>query len=111
VRRMCLAIGISMMLGLPALMAGTKATSKPADQRWAAQNLKGTIQMVDPTAHLLIVRDPSGVPFDIKVTPSTRIEAGTTREQLSQLTPQESVSIHYVPQSNGDIGRTIQVGK
>ena len=110
-RRMCLAIGLSMMMGLPVLLAGTKATSKPAEQRWAAQNLSGTVQMVDPKADLVVVRDPSGVPFDIKVNRATRIEAGTTPEQLSQLTPQESVSIHYIPESNGDIGRSIQVGK
>ena len=110
-RRMWLAIGLSTILGFPVLMAATKTTSRPAEQRWAAQNLNGTVQMVDPSADLLVIRDSSGVPFDIKVRPSTRIETGTTREALSQLTPKESVSVHYIPESNGDIGRTIQVGK
>ena len=120
-RGMWIAIGLSMVLCAPALLAATKTTSGAAAstaakhettvQRWAAQNLNGTISMVDPKMNLVVVRDSSGVPFDIKVAPNTRIDAGTTREQLSQLTPQQSVSVHYIPESRGDIARTIQVGK
>ena len=119
-RRMWIAIGISVILCVPALFAATKTTSAPATgttvhnaavQRWPAENLKGTISMVDPNMDLVVVRDSSGVPFDFKVARSTRIDQGTTREELSQLTPNESVSVHYVPESRGDIARTIQVGK
>jgi len=120
-RRMWLAIGISMILGVPSIWAATKTapggtngsavTEHPAMQRWAPQNLNGTVSMVDPKMNLVVVKDSSGVPFDIKVAPNTRIDAGTAREQLAQLTPNESVSVHYVPESRGDIARTIQVGK
>jgi hypothetical protein len=117
-RRMWVVIGLSVALCAPALWAAKKTTSAPANtsaehpaevQRWAAQNLKGTISMVDPKMNLVVVRDSSGVPFDIKVARSTRIDAGTKREELSQLTPNESVSVHFVPESSGDIARTIQI--
>jgi hypothetical protein len=118
-RRMWLAIGISMILGVPSIWAATKTapgasnanagSEHSAAQRWAPQNLNGTISMVDPKMNLVVVRDSSGVPFDIKVTPSTRIDSGTAREELSQLAPQQSVSVHYVPAANGDIARTIDV--
>ncbi len=68
-------------------------------QRWAAQNLKGTISMVDPKMDLVVVRDSSGVPFDFKVARSTRIDAGAKREELSQLAPNQSVSVHFVPEA------------
>lgn len=122
-RRMWISIGLSMVLCVPALFAATKTTSASAGastnsatthqavERWAPQNLNGTVSMVDPTMDLVVVKDSSGVPFDITVSRRTRIDKGTTREQLAQLTPKESVSVHYVPESRGDIARTIEIGK
>jgi hypothetical protein len=89
--------------------ASTSAEHQTTAQSWAAQDLKGTVSMVDPKMDLVVVRDSSGVPFDIKVARSTRIDAGAKREELSQLTPKESVMVHFVPESSGDIARTIQV--
>jgi len=117
--RMWAAIGFSMVLSAPLIFAAPTTTSpaaskaandhKAAEMRWAPQNLTGTVSMVDPKMNLVVVRDSSGVPFDIKVMPSTRIDAGAQREELSQLTPKESVAVHYVPEARGDIARTIQV--
>ena len=110
------AIGISLISCAPALWAAPKTTSAPAnssehqaEQRWAAQNLSGTISMVDPSMNLVVVKDKAGVPFDLTVGHSTKIDMGTKSEELSQLTPNESVSVHYVPEARGDIARTIQV--
>ncbi|MGP0074005.1 MAG: hypothetical protein ACLPWF_18995 [Bryobacteraceae bacterium] len=123
-RRMWITIGLSVVLSVPALVAATKTKSGTAAntaaehktpeyqtnlKRWEAQNLTGTISMVDPKMELVVVRDSSGVPFDFKIARSTRIDAGAKREELSELTPKESVSIHYVPEARGDIARSIQV--
>lgn len=123
-RHLWTASAISAMMCAPALIAATKtatAQNHPAStasqqaqaqvQRWPAENLKGTISMVDPNMHLVVVRDSSGVPFDFKIAPSTRIDAGREREQLSQLASQQSVTVHFVPESKGDIARTIEVGQ
>jgi hypothetical protein len=122
-RRMWILTGLSMILCVPALFAATKkastsaaastssATAPPAAQRWAPQSLNGTVSMVDPKLDLVVVKDSSGVPFDITVARNTRIDKGTTREQLPELTPNESVSVRYVPEAHGDIARTIDVGK
>ena len=67
--------------------------------------------MVDPNMDLVVVRDSSGVPFDLTVSRSTKIDQGSQREELSQLMPNESVSVHYVPEARGDIARTIQVNR
>ena len=114
--RMWTVIGLSVALCAPALWAAKKTTSAPANadhqttaQRWTAQDLKGTISMVDPKMNLVVVRDSSGVPFDITVARSTRIDSGAQREELSQLAPKQSVSVHFVPETKGDIARTIQV--
>jgi hypothetical protein len=118
--RMWTVIGLSAILCAPALWAATKTTSRPtsssaahqaAVQRWAAQDLKGTVSMVDPKMDLVVVRDSSGVPFDIKVAPSTRIDLGAKHEELSQLAPNQSVSVHFIPERRGDIARSIQVNQ
>ncbi|HTW65378.1 MAG TPA: hypothetical protein VME17_12205 [Bryobacteraceae bacterium] len=117
-RRLWTVIGISLISCAPALWAAKETTTAPAssgaehaaaEQRWAAQNLNGTISMVDPNMNLVVVKDKSGVPFDLMVGHSTRIDMGAKREELSELTPNESVSVHYVPEARGDIARTIQV--
>ena len=116
--RTWLVVGLSAVLSVPAFCAAAKTASAPASaaathaviaQRWAAQNLNGTVSMVDPKMDLVVVRDSSGVPFDFTVAGSTRIDKGAQREELSQLTPKESVSVRYVPEARGDIARTIQV--
>ena len=120
-RRMWLAFGICIALGVPSLWAATKTTSASsgtsvpaakgytAQQRWASQNLSGRISMVDPQKDLIVVRDSTGVPFDIKIERSTRIESGAQREDFAQLSPKESVSVRYTPETSGDIARTIEV--
>lgn len=119
-RRMWITIGISAVLCVPALFAATKSTSAQATastehqntvQRWPAETLKGTVSMVDPKMDLVVVRDSSGVPFDFKIARSTRIDQGAKREELSQLTPKESVSVHFVPEAKGDVARMIQIGQ
>jgi hypothetical protein len=115
-RRMWIVLGLSAISIAPALWAAKKTTSDSANsdhpataKRWPAQDLKGTISMVDPKMNLVVVRDSSGVPFDITVARSTRIDAGAKREELSQLAPNQSVAVHFVPEGRGDIARTIQV--
>jgi hypothetical protein len=115
-RRMWIAIGFSVVSCAPALWAANNTSSVPASnqqhattKRWPAEDLKGTISMVDPKMDLVVVRDSSGVPFDIKVARSTRIDAGAKREDLAQLAPKQSVSIRFVPEGRGDIAQKIQV--
>ncbi len=111
-QRMLLTAGLSAIVC--ASMALGASTSKTVVHhtvpvRWQAQELKGTISMVDPQQDLLVVRDSSGTPFDIQVQRSTRIRNGLSPATLSQLSKNESVSIRYIPEARGDIARQIQL--
>jgi len=86
-----------------------KATTSATSTRWQAQDLKGTISMVDPQQDLVVVRDSSGVPFDIRVRRSTHIDKGQTPVKLSELTKNQSVDIRYIPETRGDMARQIEV--
>ncbi len=100
-------LGCSIALSfLPAaILAATTNNS------WPAENLSGTIDMVKPGQNLLIIRDSTGVPFDLQVTPTTRIDLGNRRVDLRDLAQddQKQASVHYIPERRGDIALSIQV--
>lgn len=88
----------------------TKTVVQHTNQaRWQSQDLKGTISMVDPQQDLVVVKDSSGTPFDIKVQRSTHIKNGQKPEKLVQLSKNESVDVRYIPEARGDMARQIEV--
>jgi hypothetical protein len=104
------------LLSLPAIARDSAAAKDQnaqaeARQAWPAETLSGTISMVDPSQHILVVTDHNGVPFDIVVGRSTRIESGHQRLTLSELSPDinQSVTVRYVPERRGDIARTVNL--
>jgi len=60
---------------------------------------------------MLVVEGPGGVPFDLVVTPATRIRSGERSLALKDLSSdtQSPVSVRFVPERRGDVARTIQV--
>jgi hypothetical protein len=110
------AMTCAILLAVPmtaAQQSKAKAKTKPAAMRsmWPPETVSGKIEMVDPAAKLMVVEGPGGVPFDVVVTPKTRIESGgqgIKLKDLSQRTDQQ-VSVQYVPERRGDIARSIRV--
>ena len=114
------AVAFAALLTLPAA-AATKAatkehkapakTAKVERQAWPAEDITGTIASVDPAQHLVIVKTSDGVPFDMTVSRSTRIEAGDQRMKLDELNSDvnKNVSVKFVPERRGDVARTIQI--
>lgn len=88
-----------------------KTAAKVTTRRWRPETLSGKIAMVDPSNKLLIVRGAEGVPFDMIVTLSTRIESGGHLLKLSDLAAKtnQSTSVHFVPERRGDVAQSIQV--
>ena len=80
-------------------------------QRWAPETLSGTIMMVDPAQHLLVIKTPDGVPYDMVVTPRTMIESGSQSVKLRDLSSDvnQNVSVRFRPEGRGDIARSIQL--
>jgi len=94
----------AVFLAMPALAANKGA--------WPAETLTGKIMMVAPDAsHLLVVKGPDGVPFDMVVNHATRITADGQSSTLSQLQADKgkSVTVRFVPEGAGDVAHSIQV--
>lgn len=91
-----------------------KTTNKTMAVRsvWPPETLSGQITMIDPARNLVVVQTPDGVPFDLVVTGTTRIESGrqaVSFQDLKQDTNQP-VTVKFVPERSGDIARTIRIG-
>lgn len=89
-----------------------KTSSAQAERSaWPPETLTGTIMMVDPAQHILVVQDSDGVPFDMVVTHATQIRSGNQRLKLAGLTSDvnKNVSLTFVPKRRGDIARSIRL--
>lgn len=78
---------------------------------WPPETMSGTITMVDPAQHLVVVQDSSGIPFDMVVTGSTQIRSGNQKLTFGDLTSDinKNVSLHFIPERRGDVARSIQL--
>jgi len=95
----------------PAHNQDAVAAKKTVRSAWPPETLSGQILMVDPAKKLVVVKGPSGVPFDMDVSASTRIRSGNQKLTLKDLASdrQKNVSVRFVPERRGDVARSIQV--
>ena len=87
------------------------ANSAPMRSAWPPETLSGKITMVEPGQKLVVVQDSNGVPFDMVVTPKTRIRSGNQAITLKELTEYQNkdVSIQFVPERRGDVAESIRI--
>jgi len=90
----------------------TKKTTRTAAMRnaWRPETLSGQIAIVDPAQKLMVVQT-NGVPFDMVVTPKTRIESGGQNLTLKDLARDktQTVSVKFVPERRGDVATSIRI--
>jgi hypothetical protein len=99
----------ALMLAVPMVAAQQKANAPRS--AWAPENLTGRIDLVDPALHVVVVKGPGGVPFDIDVTQATRIQSGGQSMKLQDLARDtgKQVSVRFTPARRGDVAESIQV--
>lgn len=100
-----------MAANKPAVATHKTSAKHTARSTWPAESLSGRIVMVNPTLNLAVVKGPDGTPFDIIVTPSTRIASGGQTLKLSDLSSDtnKNVSVKFVPERKGNVARSIQL--
>jgi hypothetical protein len=80
----------------------------------SAENLSGTITNVDRNDKEVTLLGPNGVPYDFHVTSKTLLELSNNKiraNQMSQLSNenQKQATIRFVPMSNGNLAKNIQI--
>ncbi len=99
------------LLSAVSVYAAPKPNPASQNQRWPAENLSGTIDMVIPAQHLVVVKDSTGTTFDFVVNPRTQIMDNGRSDNLAGLSSKmnDQVQVHFIPESKGDIARTIHI--
>ncbi len=66
---------------------------------------------VNSQKRIVVVKDSSGVPFDMVVNRSTRIKAGDRELSLGDLSSDvnKKASVKFVPERPGDVAESIQM--
>jgi hypothetical protein len=107
------AFTFALVFAVAASAAPKTAATHEYQTRWPAENLTGTIDMVIPAQHLVVVKDSTGTTFDFVVNHKTHILDGSQSVDLAQLSSKmnDQVKVHFIPESKGDMARTIQLAQ
>jgi hypothetical protein len=99
---------VAFALVVPAMAAEKPAASK---NLWPAETLSGKIELVEPGQRVVVVESADKVPYDIVITPRTRIMMGDHALTLKDLAQyrNKDVTVRFVPEGRGDMGRTINI--
>jgi hypothetical protein len=95
--------------------AAAKATpaEKPPAEVAKPETISGTIQMVVADKKLVVLADAKGVPYNFKVTGTTRIKVAGKKAKLEELAAHtnKSASVKFLPLHAGNIAQTIDVSE
>lgn len=99
----------ALVCALPAV-AADKPVATQERGVWPAETISGTIGTVEASQKIVVVRSAK-VPFDMVVTPRTRITAGDHKITLEDLSKYQNknVSVRFIPEGRGDIAQSIQI--
>lgn len=77
----------------------------------SAEDLSGTISMVDPNEKELTLVGSNGVPYDFQLTKKTMVELSNSKIGMNELASESNkqATIHFVPRSDGNLAKSIQI--
>ena len=77
----------------------------------AAEDLSGTITMIDPTDNKITLVGSNGVPYDFELTKRTKVEIANKKIGMNELASEshKQATIHFVPRSDGNLAASIQI--
>lgn len=106
-----LAIPLSAATG-PADTSKKMTTTAISRAAWKPETLSGKITSVDADQNLVVVETTDGVPFDMVVTPKTRITSGDQGIALKDLArdTNATVWVTFTPERRGDVASSIRLG-
>jgi len=77
----------------------------------SAEDLSGTITVIDPTDKEITLVGSNGVPYDFELTQKTRVELANKKIGMNELASEnhKQATIHFVPRSDGNLAESIQI--
>ena len=109
-----LAVIVFTLLGAAVVVAQEVAAEKPEAAKPAvkAETLSGTLAMVLTDKKLVVLTGSGGVPYNFKVTGSTRIKVDGKKAKLDDLAGQANkpATVKFLPLRSGNVAQSIEVG-
>lgn len=97
-----------------AVVVAQEAAQKPeaAAPAVKAETVSGTLAMVVTDKKLVVLTGTGGVPYNFKVTGSTRIKVDGKKAKLDELAGlgKRAVTVKFLPVRAGNIAQSIEVG-
>ena len=80
---------------------------------WPAETISGRIIAVDPAQKVMVVKTSAGIPYDMIVTPATRIQSGDRILKVPDLAGSTSkpVVVKFTPERRGNMATLVSVGE
>lgn len=98
--------------GKSAMKSMTKSSARESDHVLAsAEDLSGTITLVDPNDKEITLVGSNGVPYDFELTKKTQVELANQKIRMNELSSEshKQATIHFVPKSDGNLAESIQI--
>lgn len=95
----------------PEVHKPSPVSAKAARSAWPPETLAGRIMTVDASRRLVVVESPDNVPYDMRVSPETRLLLGKQPVKLAALSSDvnRQVTVRFRPERSGDIAQLIQI--
>jgi hypothetical protein len=110
-----LAAIVFTMFGAAVVAAQEAAAEKPEAAKPAvkAETISGTLSMVLTDKKLVVLTGSGGVPYNFKVTGSTRIKVGGKKAKLDELAGRtnKAATVKFLPLPSGNVVQSIEVGE
>ncbi|MEJ2007557.1 MAG: hypothetical protein P8Z30_05260 [Acidobacteriota bacterium] len=113
-----LIIPFALLLGVQTASAqrtksppASTSAERPNWNSYKPETIQGEITLIEVDKNLVVVEASGGVPYDITVTPKTRIEIDGLPATFDQLLghTQRKATVTFVPRPTGDIAQSISV--
>jgi hypothetical protein len=77
----------------------------------SAEDLTGTITMVEPSDKEITLVGSNGVPYDFELTKNTQVELANQKIGMNELSSEshKQAIIHFVPKSDGNLAESVQI--
>lgn len=91
--------------------ASPAATKKMRHVLASAEDLSGTIAMVDPSDKEVTLIGSNGVPYDFKLTKETAVELSNQKIGIKELNSEshKQATVHFVPRTDGNLAENIKI--
>jgi hypothetical protein len=105
-------VAVTLVGGAAAAQEAAPEKAEAAKPAVKAETMTGTLSMVVAEKKVVVLTGSSGIPYNFKVTSSTRIKIDGKKAKFDELSGQtkKSATVKFLPLHAGNMAQSIEVG-